>query len=161
MKNAASTTAPLRPALNSDVSIHYHVAPLDPPSNEINSFWFDDTANLVCDLERKLGIRHGMGDLITCINAMGVDEVHAHKDPSDEESLVVAETPEILESLLRGITTSIERRIAIENRTMSDAEILAIAEGFDVSGVSHDMMHPSTIDLADAAWRARAQIAAA
>ena len=160
MASTTSATAPLRPALNGDVTIHYHVAPLDPPSNEISSFWFDDTASLVCDLERKLGIRHGIGDLITHINDMGVDVVHAHADPSDEESLVVAETPEILESLLRGIALSIERRIAIENRTMSDAEILATAEGFDVSGVSHDMMHASTIDLAEAAWKARDEIAA-
>lgn len=160
MTSTASATAPLRPVLNSDVSIHYHVAPLDPAEDEIVSFWFADADGLVCHMGRKLGVRHGMGDLIERINHMGVDEVHGHKDPSDEESLVVAETPEILESLLRGITLSIERRIAIENRTMSDAEILATAEGFDVSGVSHDMMHASTIDLAEAAWKARDEIAA-
>jgi hypothetical protein len=160
MTNAASATATLLPALNGDVTIHYHVALLDSPSDEISTFWFDDAENLVCDLERKLGIRNGMGDLIMRINHMGVDLVHAHADPSDEESLVVAENPEVLESLLRGILRSIERRTAIENRTVSDADILATAEAFDVTGVSHDMMHQSTIDLADAAWKARAEIAA-
>lgn len=94
------------PALKRDVTIHYNVSPLEPSTNEINSFWFADAASLVCDLERKLGIRHGMGDLIDRINDLGVDELHAHADPSDEEMLVVAETQEILENLIRGISTS-------------------------------------------------------
>lgn len=160
MTNAAFASAQQRPALKSDVSIHYHVAPLDPAQDEIVSFWFAGAEGLVCHLERKLGIRHGMGDLIERINQMDVGEVHGHKDPSDEKSLVVAETPEILEGLLRGIAHSMERRTAIETRTMSDAEIVATAEGFDVSGVSHDMMHASTIELAEAAWKARDEIVA-
>jgi len=160
MTNAAYATAPMRPALNSDVSIHYHVDPLEPSEDEIVTFWFADADGLVCHLGRKLGVSHGMGDLIDRINHMGVDEVHVHKDPSDEESLVVAESPEVLETLLRGIHQSIERRAAIENRTTSDADILATAEGFDVTGISHDLMHQSTIDLAEAAWKARDEIAA-
>jgi len=151
-------TTATHPRLNSDVTVHYHVAPLDPPSNEVNSFWFEDSASLVCDLERKLGVTSGMGGLIMDINGMAVDEVHAHKDPSDENALVVAETPEILTSLLEGIELSIRRQASIESRTMSDAEIIAVADAFDVTGLSHDMMHRSTIDLANAAWKARAEI---
>lgn len=148
------------PALLKDVTIRYHVAPLDPPSNEINSFWFDDSADLVCDLERKLGVDHRMGDLIDMINEMGVDELQAHKDPTNRSALLVSATEDGLKDLLEGITTAVRRRTAIEDRTMPDAEILAIAADFDVTGVIPETMHASTIALAEAAWKARDEISA-
>lgn len=152
----AETSNP--PALLKDVTIRYHVAPLDAPSNEINSFWFDDSADLVCDLERKLGVSHGMGDLVVRINEMGVDEIQAHKDPSNQCALVVSDTDEGLKSIVEGIVLAMRRRIEIENRTIPDADIVAIAGDFDVTGVCHDTMHASTIELAEAAWKARDEI---
>jgi hypothetical protein len=134
------------------ITLHYHVSVLVPCDDEINTFWFEDAADLLCGVRRKLGKIH-TGGLVNEINALGVDVVHAGCDPFDDEALIVADDEETLRVLTQSVVDSMDKIRRIESGEMPRHEIDRMAEGFNVSGVSHDMMHGSTIALANAAWK--------
>lgn len=105
----AQRTAPRteQPQLKGDVSIDFHVAILEPSQNLINGFWFEDTADMLCGLRRKLGITSTEG-LVERINELGIDVVQAACDPTDRTKLVVAADVDDLAAqmrLLSGIST--------------------------------------------------------
>jgi hypothetical protein len=97
-----TTTADRNDAqLDQDVTVHFHVSILEPADDEVNSFWFDDAASLICDLERKLGATNGKS-LVAEINDLRVDIVHAAFMPGgDEKDLIIAKTEHDLERLMR------------------------------------------------------------
>jgi hypothetical protein len=86
--------------LDQDVTVHFHVSILEPADDEINSFWFDDAASLICDLERKLGATNG-ADVVLAVNELGIDKVHVAFSICDEKRLVITTSAEELERLMR------------------------------------------------------------
>lgn len=144
---AASQTA----LATGSVTLHYHVSVLEHCDDEINTFWFEDAADLLRGVSRRIGMVH-TGGLVDEINALGVDVVHAGSDPFDDKALIVARDENTLRVLTQSVVDAMDAIRRIESGEMPRDEIDRMAEGFNVSGVSHDMMHGSTIALANAAW---------
>lgn len=134
----AQRTAPRtkQPQLKGDVSIDFHVAILEPSEDEINGFWFEDAADMLCGLRRKLGVTSTDG-LVERINELGVDVVQAACDPTDGTKLVVAADVDDLAAqirLLSGISTLEDwtlatRMIGGEKRTVVLGTMSKPAEG--------------------------------
>lgn len=134
------------------ITLLYHVSILESCDDEINTFWFEDAADLLCGVRRKLGKIH-TDRLVNEINALGVDVVHAGCDPFDDKALIVAQDEDTLLALTQSVVDNMDKIRRIESGEMPRDEIDRMAEGFNVSGVSHDLMHGSTIALANAAWK--------
>lgn len=91
-----TTHAPAAPTL--DVTIHYHVAILEPRDDEVNTFWFANAEDLADGLRRKLGIVDSTG-LVEHAARIPGGIVHAARDPRHGYRLILAPDAESLETL--------------------------------------------------------------
>jgi hypothetical protein len=138
-KSAIATTTPIVPELDQDLTIDFHVSILEPSDDEVNSFWFDDAATLICDLERKLGATNG-ASIVETANRLGIDVLHAGfvdaKAGGDEKLLIVAETEDLLKTI-------ISRSGIVDEGAMSPEDAFAYVMSGRVGFVEEPRRDPS------------------
>lgn len=82
-----------------DLSIVYHTSIIGS-DGETNSLWFSDAEDMICGVQRKLGVEIVDG-LVERANEIGLDVVHAVTDPADDRRLLLAKDEAELDRLAR------------------------------------------------------------